>query len=64
MSSTRYYRFRNAFHKLRNRATHPWPMYKKVGGINAVVTRADGTKENYGKISSTYAKRWGVGSGA
>ena len=46
-----------------NRVKHPWPLYKRVGGINAVVNRADGTTENLGRISDTYAKRWGVGSG-
>lgn len=57
------WRARNRVRKIRNRLRYPWPVYKRVGGINAVVTRANGTKENLGKVSSTYAKRWGVGSG-
>jgi hypothetical protein len=53
----------NALRKFKNRLRHPPPLYKKVGGINAVVTRADGTKENLGQVSNTYARRWGVGTG-
>jgi len=45
------------------RLAHPWPIYTKMGGINAVVTRADGSTEDLGRVSTTYAKRWGVGSG-
>lgn len=59
----RNYRRRNAAHKLANRLRHPWPVYKRVGGINAVVTRADGSTEDLGRVSDTFAKRWGVGSG-
>ena len=65
------YRQRNLFHKAKNRLMHPWPFYKPVGGINAVVSRGDsgehgkpGSKEELRRISTTYAKRWGVGSGA
>lgn len=43
------------------RLKHPWPLYHRVGGITAVVTRADGTKEDYGTIADSYAKRWKVG---
>lgn len=57
------YRKRNNIHRLRLRITHPWPLYRRVGGINAVVKRADGTEENLGRVSDTYAQRWGVGSG-
>lgn len=54
---------RNALHKLKNRLRYPPPLYRKVGGINAVKLHADGTKENYGRVSNTYAKRWQTGSG-
>ena len=59
------YRLRNWLHKMRDRLTHPWPMWKKVGGIDAVVIRADGKREDLGRVSVTYAKRkgWGVGVG-
>lgn len=59
-----WYRFRNFFHKLKDRAKHPPPVYKKVGGIDAVVHRgATGKDEVLKNISYTYAKRWGVGTG-
>lgn len=57
------WRRRNNLHRVAVRLAHPWPVYRKVGGINAVVNRADGSKENLGRVSDTYAKRWGVGSG-
>lgn len=56
------WKWRNNFHRVSNRLRHPWPLYRKVGGINAVVNRADGTTEDLGRISVTYAKRWGVGT--
>lgn len=61
--NVRAYQLRNAFHRLRNRLRYPPPLYKKVGGISGIVTRADGTVEDLGVLSATYAKRWGVGSG-
>jgi len=57
------YRKRNNLHRARVRLMHPWPLYRRVGGIDAVITRADGTTENLGRISDTFAKRFGVGSG-
>ena len=54
---------RNSLHRVAVRLAHPWPIYTKMGGINAVVTRADGSTEDLGRVSTTYAKRWGVGSG-
>lgn len=57
------YRKVNNLRRLQLRLSHPWPLYKRVGGINAVVTRADGTQENLGRISDTFAKRWDAGSG-
>ena len=57
------YRFKNTRKKVWARLTHPWPVYKKVGGINAVVHRADGSVENLGQITTAYAKRWGTGTG-
>jgi hypothetical protein len=57
------WRNRNRIRKLQNRLRHPWPIYRRVGGIDAVVIRANGKKENLGRVSDTYAKRWGVGSG-
>lgn len=54
---------RNSYHLAKMRLTHPWPLYKKAGGINAVVKRADGSVEDLGRISTTYVKRgWGVSS--
>lgn len=58
------WRKRNNLHRARVRLMHPWPIYRRVGGINAVVTRADGSTENLGRISDTFAKRWGVSSGS
>ena len=57
------YRFRNFFKRVKNRLRYPPPLYKKVGGIAAVVIHADGTKDDLGTVSDAYAKRWGVGSG-
>ena len=56
---------KNAWHRIAGRLTHPWPLYKKAGGINAVVTRANGDREDLGRISNTYLRRagWSVGSG-
>ena len=51
---------RNALRRAWVRILHPWPFYKRVGGINAVVTRANGDKEDLGQVSVTYARRWGV----
>jgi hypothetical protein len=47
---------------LRDRLKYPWPVYRKVGGIRAVVTRADGTVEDLGVIAPAYAKRWRASS--
>lgn len=57
------YRKRNNLHRLKIRLAHPWPIYRRVGGINVVVNRGDGTTENLGRVSDVFAKRWGVGSG-
>lgn len=57
------WRKRNNITRLRMRLTHPWPIYRRVGGINAVVNHADGTHTDLGRVSDTFAKRWGVGSG-
>ena len=56
---------KNRVRKFRARLTHPWPLYKRSGGISAVVIRANGDRENLGCISDTYLKRrgWSVGSG-
>ena len=58
------YHWKNSIYRTWERVKHPWPFYRKVGGISAVVIRASGKKENLGKISDTYAKRkgWSVGS--
>lgn len=58
----RQYRRRNALHKMKARLAHPWPLYVKVGGIEAVVNHADGSHTDLGKVATGYAKRWGVGS--
>jgi len=62
--NVKQYRKVNNLYRLKVRLAHPWPLYRRVGGINAVVQRADGSEENLGRISDTFAKRWGVGSGA
>lgn len=56
------WRRRNRLHKAMVRIRHPWPLYKAVGGINAVINHADGTHTDLGRASVTYAKRWGVGA--
>jgi hypothetical protein len=57
------YRIKNGMRRMWTRLKHPWPFYKKVGGIDAVVFRADGRVEDLGRVSRTYAKRWGTGTG-
>lgn len=59
----RTYRMRNNARRLAMRLRYPPPLYKRVGGISAIVHRADGTTENLGEVSDTFARRWGVGSG-
>ena len=61
--NVRLYRLRNTGKKIMARLKHPWPFYKKVGGINAVVHRADGRVEDLGRVTAAYAKRWGTGTG-
>lgn len=58
----RTWRRRNSVRRLWVRLLHPWPIYRRVGGINAVVTRADGSTEDLGRLSDTFAKRFGVGA--
>lgn len=43
---------------------HPWPIYRRVGGLQAVVNRRDGTTEDLGTISRAYAPRigWSIGT--
>jgi hypothetical protein len=55
---------KNLFHVVAGRLRHPWPLYKKAGGISAVITREDGTREDLGRVSVTYLKRsgWSVGA--
>jgi hypothetical protein len=60
--NVRWYRTRNWFRKVYVRIIHPWPFYKRVGGINAVVHRADGTVEDLKNVSPVYGKRWGTGA--
>ena len=59
----RAYSRRNRYQRWRNRLMHPWPLYKRTGGISAIVKRADGTQVDLGDIADTYSKRWGVSSG-
>lgn len=59
----RSYRGRNNLRRLRRRLRYPPPFYKRVGGISAVVMRANGDREDLGDIADTFAKRWGVGTG-
>ncbi len=61
--SVRKWKLKNNVRRAYNRLRYPPPLYKKVGGIDAVVNKADGTKIDLGKVSASYAKRWGVGSG-
>lgn len=52
---------KNAVHTAAARLAHPWPLYKKTGGIAAVVTRADGSVEDLGNVATIYVKRgWAV----
>ncbi len=44
-------------HRLKDKIKHPWPLWKRIGGISAVVTRADGTVEDLGTVSDIYARR-------
>jgi hypothetical protein len=60
----RAYTRRNSVHRALNRLAHPWPLYYRAGGISAVVIRKDGTREDLGDISDTYAKRWKADAGA
>jgi hypothetical protein len=55
---------RNARHILAGRLRHPWPFYRKAGGINAVVIHEDGSRDELGRVSVTYLKRagWSVGT--
>ena len=57
------YNRKNRRKMMMNRLRHPWPLYKRVGGINAVVIRANGNREELGEVAVTYAKRWNAGSG-
>jgi hypothetical protein len=57
------WRSKNHWHKVWVRVKHPWPFYKKAGSISAIVNRADGSVEDLGKVSTLYARRWGVGGG-
>ena len=59
--NTKKYRIQNGLYRLWMRIIHPWPIYRKVGGIDAVIIKADGTKEDLGRLSDTYAKRRGWG---
>lgn len=61
--NVRSYRIRNGVRNVWIRIKHPWPIYKKVGGIEAVVFRANGDVEDLGRVSRAYAKRWGTGTG-
>ncbi len=60
--NVRAWKRRNRLHRAKDRMMHPWPIYRAVGGIDAVINHADGTHTDLGRASVTYAKRWGVGS--
>lgn len=55
---------RNALRLIAGRLRHPWPLYRKSGGINAVIIHADGSRDDLGRVSVTYLKRagWSVGT--
>ena len=53
------YKIKNSIYKVCYRIIHPWPIYKKVGGIDAIIIKEDGTKQNLGRLSTTYASRFG-----
>lgn len=61
--NARAWKRRNNVRRVLARLRYPPPLYKRVGGIEAVVTHADGTETDLGIASDSYAKRWGVGSG-
>lgn len=50
---------KNAWHMRLDRWKHPKFLYKPAGGIEAIVIRADGTREVLGKISVLYMPRKG-----
>ncbi len=45
-------------HRLKDRIKHPWPVWKRAGGIEVTVIRADGRIEKLGTVSDVYTKRW------
>jgi len=62
MNNTHYrlkYKTKNNFRRILERIKHPWPLYKRVGGISAVINKPDGTKIDLGTISDTYINRNG-----
>ena len=50
---------RNFRYRLTSRLRYPWPFYKRAGGISAVVIRANGDRDDLGRVSDTYLKRKG-----
>jgi hypothetical protein len=59
----RAYRRKNRWRRIADRIKHPPPFYYRAGGIDVVVTRADGPVEDLGTVSDVWAKRWGVKAG-
>lgn len=55
-------RKQDVIYRLKDRLRHPWPLYKRAGGISAVVTRASGKVERLGTISDIYTRRWKAGT--
>jgi hypothetical protein len=59
----RRYRARNNLHRIRVALAHPWPIYKRLGGIAVVVNRADGSVDDLGTVADAWGKRWEASSG-
>lgn len=55
-------RRRIALHRAKARVLHPPPLWKRAGGVTAVVTRADGRVEDLGVVSDVYTRRWSAGT--
>lgn len=56
------YRLRNNLRRVATRLRYPPPVYKRGGGIAAVVIRKDGTKDDLGTVADVWTKRWGADS--
>jgi len=58
------YRTINNIKRTITRLRHPWPIYRKVGGVSAIITRSDGTVIDLGVISDNYVLTRGYSVGS